>query len=387
MTGYTDGIYDPLRKMWYRIPAPAGITAGTNPQQAATAPGGVVQDGGGAQDGAMPGTGSPGQGFSGNVDQFQPIGGYAGLLGMAAVMPGLGMLGTAYDVSQLNTHLDPQYQLGVGAGASSMLNQATFGMGGTSLADAYSQAYRDNVNAPGSSGVPDASRNLANQSMLQAGVMNVGGTYGQPQATQESGASTAGGYTQTDRAALNDVIGRVTGETPTMETGGGNGGIDPNAGAQGGYTQSERAGLDAVIAGASQGDTGGFDPSTGYSNDSPSGGGGGGCYITTAATKHGGLSDDGAELNTLRQFRDGVMAQTPQGQAEVQRYYEVAPKVVAAIDARPDADAVYKRLSEEFIKPAAGMVQQGDFEGAFDLYRKMTEFAASIAAPSNSKQA
>ena len=49
----------------------------------------------------------------------------------------------------------------------------------------------------------------------------------------------------------------------------------------------------------------------------------GGCYLTTACVAARGLSDTGPELQTLRAFRDGVLAHMPGGQEEIEEYYEI----------------------------------------------------------------
>jgi hypothetical protein len=57
----------------------------------------------------------------------------------------------------------------------------------------------------------------------------------------------------------------------------------------------------------------------------------GGCFITTACCEVIGLRDDCFELRALRHFRDAAMAATPDGRADVRRYYAAAPRIVAEI--------------------------------------------------------
>ena len=53
-----------------------------------------------------------------------------------------------------------------------------------------------------------------------------------------------------------------------------------------------------------------------------------GCFLTTAIVEHRGESDDGPTLTKLRHFRDTYLVDYPE---EVKKYYNVAPKIVAAI--------------------------------------------------------
>jgi len=53
-----------------------------------------------------------------------------------------------------------------------------------------------------------------------------------------------------------------------------------------------------------------------------------GCFLTTAIVEHRGESDDGPTLTKLRHFRDTYLVDYPE---EIKKYYNIAPKIVAAI--------------------------------------------------------
>ena len=103
------------------------------------------------------------------------------------------------------------------------------------------------------------------------------------------------------------------------------------------------------------------------------GGDSGGCYITTAAVDHMGMKDDGPELGLLRGFRDNVMSQSPDGQAQVAEYDRVGPIIVQALNRRPDATQVYQTLFANFIGPSIVAIAQGDMDSAHDYYAQMVE--------------
>lgn len=112
----------------------------------------------------------------------------------------------------------------------------------------------------------------------------------------------------------------------------------------------------------------------------------GGCYITTAATKHGGQKDDGEVLNTLRRFRDTYMRKDAEKNKDVAWYYKNAPKIVNAIDKMPEADAVYQKLYKQYILPAYHAIKKGENKRAFKLYKSLVKHAESVAGLHRGKE-
>ena len=98
----------------------------------------------------------------------------------------------------------------------------------------------------------------------------------------------------------------------------------------------------------------------------------GGCYLTTACVAARGLPDTCAELQTLRAFRDGVLARRPGGREEIVRYYQIAPGIVAAINQRKDAAKIWNRVYDELVEPCVQMIHEGKDEEAYRLYKVYT---------------
>ena len=98
------------------------------------------------------------------------------------------------------------------------------------------------------------------------------------------------------------------------------------------------------------------------------GGTGGGCFLTEAVVGQRGVeADDGPTLSALRAFRDGYMRGTPERRALVERYYELAPRIVAAIpDGHTDWAWIGARVDE-----AVAAIRAGEDDRAFDLYVAM----------------
>jgi hypothetical protein len=107
---------------------------------------------------------------------------------------------------------------------------------------------------------------------------------------------------------------------------------------------------------------------------------GGGCFITEATMAGLGVQDDEAEpLQVLRFFRDQVLAGTPQGQAMIQEYEDIAPLVVEAIESRPDAMEIFKKLYTDFIAPAVEAIKAQNFPQALQIYAAMIAAVTPLA--------
>lgn len=98
----------------------------------------------------------------------------------------------------------------------------------------------------------------------------------------------------------------------------------------------------------------------------------GGCYLTSACMYAKGLPDDCYELETLRHFRDTWLKNSKEGNQVVKQYYEIAPKIVSAINDTKDSKAVYEMLYEKMVKPCVVFIEQKRYQEALELYRNMT---------------
>ncbi len=103
-------------------------------------------------------------------------------------------------------------------------------------------------------------------------------------------------------------------------------------------------------------------------------GGDGGCFLTTAIVdRRGTEGDDGPTLTALRGFRDGYMARTPERRRLVRQYYDIAPRIVAAIG--PDG-AEWKWIGSR-IDAAAAAIRDGRDAHACAIY---VELVAGLTA-------
>lgn len=97
------------------------------------------------------------------------------------------------------------------------------------------------------------------------------------------------------------------------------------------------------------------------------------CFLTTATCASLGLDEDCADLRDMRRFRDQVLARMPGGPAEIEAYYRIAPRLVAAIDASADPLRTYRALYAGWIAPAVAAIRAGANHQAYARYRRMIE--------------
>ena len=94
------------------------------------------------------------------------------------------------------------------------------------------------------------------------------------------------------------------------------------------------------------------------------------CFLTTACVEARGLPDDCEELSVLRDFRDSYLLSTENGTALVEHYYEIAPKIVEAIDQRGDSRSIYEGIYERIVD-CLDAVKSGRSDDAIEIYERM----------------
>ena len=95
-----------------------------------------------------------------------------------------------------------------------------------------------------------------------------------------------------------------------------------------------------------------------------------GCFVTTACCNVLGLDDDCFELQSLRRYRDDVLAKQTGGAEAIARYYAEAPRILAQLSAETWQSRllyVYAR----FVLPAAVAAKLGLNALAYRLYMRM----------------
>lgn len=93
------------------------------------------------------------------------------------------------------------------------------------------------------------------------------------------------------------------------------------------------------------------------------------CYLTTACIKAKKLSDDCFELTTLRWFRDNYLMSFEQGKQDIEHYYEIAPKIVAAIERTQHSGTTFHYIYNEVVLPCVDLICNKQYEEAYKKYK------------------
>ena len=150
------------------------------------------------------------------------------------------------------------------------------------------------------------------------------------------------------------------------------GGGTSGGGTPGGGTPGTGTGPSAGACGPGDGGSDGPGDGTcsgpGVGPGSGGGGSGGGCFLTEAVVGQRGIeADDGPTLTALRGFRNGYMQRTSARQELVRRYYEIAPRIVAAI---PRGHADWAWIGDR-VDAAVAAIGAGEDDRVFGIYVDM----------------
>lgn len=96
------------------------------------------------------------------------------------------------------------------------------------------------------------------------------------------------------------------------------------------------------------------------------------CYLTSACIHAAHLPDDCVELVTLRAFRDNYLKAQPTGPKDIEEYYEIAPKIVAAIDLHENSEGIWARIYNELVLPCVRLIKSEKLHETYELYKCYT---------------
>lgn len=97
-----------------------------------------------------------------------------------------------------------------------------------------------------------------------------------------------------------------------------------------------------------------------------------GCFLTTATVKYMGKPDDCYELTVLRDFRDKYMLTDSKRKEEVQKYYQLGPNVVAAINNSKNRDEILQDIYDNLVVNSIKLINQNKLYEAYQYYKKYT---------------
>lgn len=253
-----------------------------------------------------------------------------------------------------------------GGGFQSSFGSGSVGGFGTSTAESTSNYGNEGRNSLATQSAKDAATSLSSPT-ASSGAATYGGSTPSGISFGPSGPSVDMGSTV---GLGSSSTGGKAGETGMAQAESKAGGSGPSA-SIGGVTDSSGAAV-SDSSGAQVG-------TTDFGDKGGGGGGGAGCFLTTAAVDHMNEKDDGEVLSTLREFRDTYMKKNKEKSKDVAWYYDNAPKIVKAIDARQDAKSLYTKMYNRYIKKAYRQIKNGDLEEAYTTYKAGIDFAKKSA--------
>lgn len=95
------------------------------------------------------------------------------------------------------------------------------------------------------------------------------------------------------------------------------------------------------------------------------------CYITTAVCEMQNKPDDCYELAMFREFRDGYLSNEDDGKALIEEYYELAPRILAAIELREEKQKIYEDIWKNHLSVCLDNLEKGQDELCKINYKRM----------------
>ena len=98
----------------------------------------------------------------------------------------------------------------------------------------------------------------------------------------------------------------------------------------------------------------------------------GGCYLTTTMCNILGYEDNCITLDTLINFRDEYMKETPECLPLLKDYDIVGPKICEKLEKDENKTRTAHIMLIEYITPAINCINNGYYDDAIEFYKDMT---------------
>lgn len=102
------------------------------------------------------------------------------------------------------------------------------------------------------------------------------------------------------------------------------------------------------------------------------------CFISTVICEYLGKSDDCAELNTLRSYRDNWLRNQPGGQQLIAEYYNNAPILVSKLKSSAKYKTYCQYLWDNYLKQCLTFIENKQYESCKELYIEMYRYLQHI---------
>ena len=78
------------------------------------------------------------------------------------------------------------------------------------------------------------------------------------------------------------------------------------------------------------------------------------------------------EIKTHSEEAEKRLREKEEGKSVIKQYYEIAPKIVSAINERLDSKKIYELLYEQMVKPCVELIEQEKYQETLELYYNVT---------------
>lgn len=95
------------------------------------------------------------------------------------------------------------------------------------------------------------------------------------------------------------------------------------------------------------------------------------CYITTAVCESQNKADNCYELMLLREYRDGYLLKSPEGESVVRRYYDVAPTIVNHINKKVNSKEIYQEIFDDYLSSCISLIEENKMAECQEVYTNM----------------
>lgn len=110
------------------------------------------------------------------------------------------------------------------------------------------------------------------------------------------------------------------------------------------------------------------------------------CYVTTAVCLNLNKGEDCEELRLIKEFRDGYLSSTEEGQALIDEYYDIAPTLVKRIAKDAGAQEKYVWLWNTYIAPCVEYIKNGRPGDCKETYCDMMDVLRREYMPGRQQQ-
>lgn len=95
------------------------------------------------------------------------------------------------------------------------------------------------------------------------------------------------------------------------------------------------------------------------------------CFVTTAVCQGLNKEPECEEIRLMKQYRDEYLSAQPDGECQIEEYYDIAPTIVKRIARTENPQGEYQYLWDHYISRCVELVREGEQEECRSVYGEM----------------